>query len=262
MQPACPLDAIVVAFRKWLHLPDLTPLYAMLGTVAANHIPGDPVWLMLVGPPGSGKTELLNSLGKLPYFHTAGTLTEAALLSGSPKREIAANASGGLLKEVGAFGFLVMKDFTSVLSMHREKRATVLAALREICDGKWTRLLGTDGGRTLTWEGKLAVLAAVTQTIDSHHGVMATMGERFVFCRLPETDGETQAHMALTHAGREDEMRQELSRVMAELFRCVSVPGQLPSLDAAETGRLIGLASLAARMRSAVERNPHTRRLN
>jgi hypothetical protein len=233
----------------------------MLGTVAANYIPGDPVWLMLVGPPGSGKTELLNSLRELPNVHNAGTLTEAALLSGSPKRETARNASGGLLKIVGDFGFLVMKDFTSVLSMHREKQAAVVAALREIYDGRWTRLLGSDGGRSLSWEGKLGVLAGVTQTIDSHHVVMAAMGERFIFCRLRETHGETQARMALAHAGREGGMRKELSRVVAELFQHVHVPADPPALSAAEEGTLVGLASLAARLRSAVERDPRTREI-
>ena len=140
------------------------------------------------------------------------------------------------MKEVGGFGFLVMKDFTSILSMHRERQATVLAALREIYDGKWTRPLGTDGGRTLKWSGKLAVLAAVTQAIESHHGVTATMGERFVFCRLPAADGEAQAHMALAHASQSVEMRDELSGVVANLFRLVRLPDPLPSLSDARLG--------------------------
>jgi hypothetical protein len=233
----------------------------MLGTVAANYIPGDPVWLMLVGPPSSGKTELLNSLGKLRDVHTAGPLTEAGLLSGSPKREVTSNATGGLLKQIGKFGFLVMKDFTSILSMHRERQAAVLAAFREIYDGKWTRPLGTDGGRSLKWSGKLAVLAGVTQAIDSHHAVMATMGERFVFCRLPVTNGEAQAEMALAHASQSVEMRDELSGAVANLFQHLRIADPLPSLSDTRRGRLIGLASLAARLRSAVERDPRSREI-
>jgi hypothetical protein len=53
-------------FEKWLALPDKTPIYAALGTVAANLLPGDPVWLGLIGPPSSAKTEILNSIGAAP----------------------------------------------------------------------------------------------------------------------------------------------------------------------------------------------------
>jgi hypothetical protein len=48
------LESVAVAFRRHIYLPDLAPLYAALGAVAANRLPGDPVWLLLVGPPGSG----------------------------------------------------------------------------------------------------------------------------------------------------------------------------------------------------------------
>ena len=125
------------------------PVYAMLGTVAANLLPGDPVWLGLVAPPSSAKTELLNALTGLPFVVSASTLTLASLLSGTPKRQQAAGAKGGLLRQVGNPGLLCLKDFTSTLTMRPENKAEVLAALREIYDGKWTRHLGTDGGRVL-----------------------------------------------------------------------------------------------------------------
>ena len=102
------------------------------------------------------------------------------------------------------------KDFGSVLSMNRDARAAVLAALREVYDGSWTRHVGTGGGRTLTWSGKVGLVAGATPTIDRHHAVMGAMGERFVLFRLPEVDASEQARRALAHAGREKEMRQEI----------------------------------------------------
>jgi len=41
------------------------------------------------------------------------------------------------LHTMGAFGILLTKDFGSVLSMHRDEQARVLAALREVYDGSW-----------------------------------------------------------------------------------------------------------------------------
>jgi hypothetical protein len=67
--------------------PDPSPLYAAVGAVAANPLDGDAVWLLLVGPPGGGKSELLSPFSSLPDVHPAATLTESSLLSGSPKRE-------------------------------------------------------------------------------------------------------------------------------------------------------------------------------
>ena len=161
------------------------------------------MWLLVVGPPGGGKSEQLQGAAGLPDVHPAATITEAALLSGSPKREHAEGAKGGLLRQIGDFGIILCKDFGSVLSMHRDGRAQVLAALREVYDGSWTRHVGTDGGKTLHWEGKVGLIAGVTPTIDRHHAVMGAMGERFILFRLPEVDADEQARRALEHAGRE-----------------------------------------------------------
>ena len=252
---------VVRVFQKWLHLPDPSVLYVNLGTVAANKMPGDPIWLMNVGPPGSGKTEVLNSLRGLPNVHMAATLTEPALLSGTPKKDTSRTAKGGLLREIGEFGIPLAKDFTSILSMHRASRAAVLAALREVYDGSWTRHLGTDGGKTLTWSGKVAVLAGVTPTIDSHHAVMASTGERFVLYRLPDASTDEQAQQALTHVGKETQMRRELQQAVTDMFTTLELPTELPDISAEEQARLVGISMLAVRLRSAVERDSHNREI-
>ncbi len=85
--PEAALATVVSTFEKWLYMPDPMPLFAVLGTIAANRMPGDPVWMLLIGPPGGGKTELLQPLAKLPHVHMASTLTEASLLSATPSRD-------------------------------------------------------------------------------------------------------------------------------------------------------------------------------
>ena len=85
--PPLTLAEVVVVFRRWLHMPHLIgALYVLLGTYAANRMSGDPLWLMLVGGSGWGKTELLMSIIRLPHVHLASTLTEASLLSGTSRR--------------------------------------------------------------------------------------------------------------------------------------------------------------------------------
>ena len=246
-------------FRKWLHLPDAGSVYVPLGAVAANHLDSDPVWLTTVGPPSGGKTEVILAIARLPYVRLGAILTEAPLLSGTPKKETkAAGGKGGLLKEIGAFGILVLKDFTSILAMHRDQRSQLLAALREIFDGSWTRNVGTDGGRTLTWSGKLGLIAGCTAAIDTHHAVMSTMGERFILYRLPTIDPAKQAERALANAGQEGVMRKELAAAVAGLFARLDIRGKrLPPIDEDETTRLVALSSLVASARSAVDRSPY-----
>ena len=67
IEGAAPKDNLITVFEKWLILKDHTPIYAMLGAIAANLLPGDPVWLGLIAPPSSAKTELLNSISGLPH---------------------------------------------------------------------------------------------------------------------------------------------------------------------------------------------------
>lgn len=252
-----PLDRVIDTFREWLHLPDFGALLAMLAAVAANRLLGDPVWLLLIGPPGGGKSELLGALSGLPDVHPAATLTEASLLSGTPKRESGEGAHGGLLRVIGNHGLIVCKDFGSVLSMNRDARAALLAALREIYDGSWTRHVGTDGGRTLAWQGKVGLIGGCTPSIDRHHTVMGAMGERFVLYRLPPVDGTELSHRALAHAGHEREMRRALSTAVNNLF--MEPAGSARPLDAADRSRLVALAEFAVRARSAIERDSYTR---
>jgi hypothetical protein len=244
-------------FKKWLHLPDPGVVTVTVSAIAANRIEGDPVWPLLIGPPASGKTEILDSLLGLPNMHPAGTLSEAALLSGSPNREKAADASGGLLRAIGKFGFIVCKDFTSVLSMSREVRTPLLAALREVYDGHWVRHIGTDGGRTLPWSGKAVLIGGCTPIIDQYHAVTAAMGERFVFCRLPDIKPQVQARQALLHVGKEVVMRRELREAVQGLFAGFD-PIEF-ALDDDASVRLSALATLVARSRSAVERDGYHR---
>jgi len=254
-----PLEQTVATFRRWLHMDDADSLLATLGAVAANNLEGDPVWLLLVGPPGGGKSEILNSLSGLPFTRTAGTLTEASLLSGTPKKDHGQAARGGLLREIGEFGIIVAKDFGSILSMNRDARAQTLAALREVYDGSWTRLVGTDGGRSLEWEGKVGFVGGVTPTIDRHHAVMGAMGERFMLYRLPDVDADLQARRALSHAGKEKKMRREIADAVTALIE--SQRKTEADLEEAETDRLIALATLVVRARSAVERDNYSREI-
>src|SRR5262249_7952547 len=73
-QQTSAIDEVIAKFREWLLLKDITPLLALLGTVAANYLPGDPVWFGIIAPGSSAKTEMLNSVYGLPNIHKSGPM--------------------------------------------------------------------------------------------------------------------------------------------------------------------------------------------
>ena len=252
------LDQILERCQHWLFMPDTGPLEVVLGAIVANKLPGDPVWLLLVGTPGGGKTEVLNTVGRLKDIHPIAILTEASLLSGTPIRD-ANGAKGGLLREVGDFGILQVKDFGSILSLNRDSRGPILAALREVYDGAWTRYVGSDGGRTLCWVGKCGLVGGATPAIDGFYAVMNILGERFIYYRLPETSEDSRAEKALIHAGREAEMRAELAGMVADFFNTLDIYKPV-DFTTEERDKLIQLAVFTARCRSAVQRDSFSSR--
>jgi hypothetical protein len=248
-------DALEV-FGRWLYLDDIAPVLAVAAAVVANLAEGDPVWLLVVGPPSSGKTEILSALAGLPYIVPAAAITEAALLSGTPRKERSGGATGGLLRRVGEFGILLTKDFTSVLSQHRDTAAQATAALREIYDGTWDRPLGADGGRTLHWHGKCGFIGGVTPSYDRYWSVTNALGDRYLLLRLPETDPAKQARAARAHARQGQQMRGELAAAMSALIATADLAAVGVSDEDGE--RLDQLAIYAARTRTAVTRNGYT----
>ena len=250
-------DALAV-FRRWLHLNDSAPVLTTAAAVVANVGAGDPVWFLLVGPPSGGKTEILSSCAALPYMVSAATVTEAALLSGTSKRERAKDATGGLLRQVGDFGILLAKDFTSVLSQNFDTARQAMAALREIYDGRWDRPVGTDGGRVLHWEGKCGLLGGVTPSYDRYGAVVNALGDRFLLLRLPDVDPAKQAKAALAQGAREKQMRGELAAAMTKLITGANFDLVNAPLSDDTTAKLVLLASFAARARTAVERSGYT----
>jgi hypothetical protein len=256
--PSSSIEDTLQTFERWLILASRTPVYAMLGTVAANLLPGEPVWLGLIAPPSSAKTELINALAGLPFVVSSSTLSPAGLLSGTPRRQQTQGAKGGLLRQVPNPGVLCLKDFTSILTMRQEQKAELLSALREIYDGHWTRHIGADGGRVLEWKGKLGLIFGCTNVIDAHYSVENALGNRFLLSRLEPN--RRQFTRALKHTGASLAiMRRELANSVATLF-AVSRPDPQPlDPDGDEFKRLDRVVNLVVLLRGAVERDRYKR---
>lgn len=247
------LDQLDTVARRWLGSDyDLDALHAVIAAAAVERLDGDPVWMLLVSGSGNAKTETVQALDGAGGIITSTISSQGALLSATSRKERATDATGGLLRKIGDRGLLVIKDVTSILSMSRDARAEVLGALREVYDGRWSRNVGTDGGRTLDWDGRIVVIGAVTTAWDRAHGVVSAMGDRFVLVRMDSHKGRQAAgRRAIGNTGSEATMRAELSEAVCAVLNTVDGPGI--DLTDHETDRLLAAADLVTLARTAVE---------
>jgi len=239
--------------NRYLLLPEDTVVLYLLALVVANRLPGDPVWGFVVAPSGGAKTELLNSLSDIPEIYALSDLTPQTFLSGYTKK-----TQAGLLQRLKCGTVLVLKDFTTVLSMHRDSRQAILSQLREIADGSYRKEFGT--GETMAWEGKLGFIAGVTPVIDHHRSVYAVLGERFLQLRPPVPARTKLAKAARQQVGAEAVMRRELRAAMAKCVADVSLEN-IPDWPEELGTAVDSLSTLCALARSGVVRDPYRKDL-
>jgi hypothetical protein len=239
-----PLVEVHTVFSRWLGRDyDLDILDAALAAAAAEQLEGDPLWLLVVSGPGNAKTETVQALAGAGALVTSTIASEGALLSATPQRLKSRQATGGLLRKVGSRGLICIKDVTSILSADRNVRGPVLAAIREIYDGRWERNVGTDGGQTLSWSGRIVIVGAVTTAWDAAHAVIAAMGDRFTLIRADSTVARIEAATkAIGNVGHEKAMRDELAQAVGGLIGAASKT--VRDLEGDETGRLVKAANI------------------
>jgi hypothetical protein len=258
--PDSPFAYLDTVLTRWFYKPDLQAIRIVLGAVKSHYLRlGDPCWLFIVAPPGTGKTTIsIMGASQLPEVVMLGDLTENTLLSGFYGHD-----RPGLLEKLGmtrqeggtyiteGTGLLLVKDFTTVLTMRREKRATILSQLREVHDGEWKRDFGT--GQTKIWRGRLTVIAAVTPVLDRHYSIFTLLGERFLQVRWHRPDSPLAGEQAIDQQQSEGQIRADCQAAVEEIFRR-SAPAA-PSLPLEAKRRIAALAEVVAIGRTHVFRN-------
>jgi hypothetical protein len=132
--------------------------------------------------------------------------------------------------------------------MYREKKAEILAQLREIYDGSFSKEWGN--GKSLRWSGKVGLLAGVTGIIDREYSLNQILGERFLLYRVKRADGRTLARAALAQRQREADQRRALRLAVSGFLD--AVPLEPPELPPATGEALAALAEFSALARSPV----------
>jgi hypothetical protein len=252
-----PLDELKEIVKKHLYIEDDSVIDVMVAVHLANQFQTDPLWMLFVAPPSTAKTELLRAFEGHPRAYFLSSLTPSTLISG--QKPTKGNPQPSLLPKLND-KTLVLKDFTTILSMRSEQQQEILAQFREVYDGSFCKVFGT--GVSIDWKGHVGFMGAVTPVYDKHYAVIGSMGDRFLLYRSKASDEYSMGLRAIRNVGKEDEMRKEIREAVhlfidqfdTEKIRFDQISEDVESL-------VVSLACFCAYARCVVERDYRTQHI-
>lgn len=252
-------DSVVEDFSKHIYLPEdaRKALLLQFAVIFSNKIPGDPLWLFIVGPPGGGKTLMLQSVSDTDDTHYESSLTPKLLVSGFKTND---GTDPSLLPQIIG-KTLVIKEYTEVMGLSAADQDQIFAVLRGAYDGRVERsyahgvhrVYPEPGGKHKTCH--FSILAGVTNVI--HGNNRAALGERFLKYQMfpdqhdPIKQIKSAINAALSQELPEFELREPAS---AFIEHKIKQGVKLPPVPTWVQERVIGLSQIVSVVRATVSR--------
>ena len=204
-------------FTKWLEMKSTDAIDVLYGTVIANRLSSNPVWMFFVGSSGTAKTELVQSLDNCPEVIHMSSITPNTLISGSG----AGGSDPSLVPKLDGKVFTI-KDFTTIMQMQEQAQASIISQFRDAYDGTCAKAFGT--GAVRYYKSKFGFISAVTHIIEQLLEGGTALGERFLSYKMEERHGYSNVLPVLErvweHAvtGSNNTMRDELKATSEEIL--------------------------------------------
>lgn len=242
-------QAVLKEFGKQIHLDDdMRDCIAI--TLAAGlsiQIPGDPVWLFIIGPPGAGKTLVLKSMSASPLCHFESNLKPHALVSGMRLDDGSDASLIPLLKD----RVLILKDYTEIRSQSVQTQEEIYGVLRGAFDGHVKVSFGN--GLVREYDPcRFAMIAGVTHEI--HGDNRASLGERFLKCEFLGKEHDPSAHIraAITGMDKRAKGEHKLHELVGDFLSQEVNLKKLPKVPDWVVDRLTALVQIVAYLRASV----------
>jgi hypothetical protein len=159
--------------RQGNFLPnDLFPIIA--ATYVTRRWREEPVWILAVAPPGSGKTCTSGLFSMTPEVEIVSSVTPAGLISGWGGDKIDPSLFARINNHL-----LIAKDFGTLLSSSYDTVNFTFALLREAFDGHVKKVFGCNLVREYT-NLHFNFVAVATDAAEAKQILRAQLGERFI----------------------------------------------------------------------------------
>ena len=239
---------------KWFHLTEKDYEYLEVAYACAidRHIKGDPIWIYLIAPPGGMKTTVARMLKLAEKIYTIDSLTKHTFISGLARKnretgEIEPIA--GLLTEIDG-KVLIIKDFTTILSKHKDDRAEIFGQLRSIYDGYYESAFGTSS-KKISVECHIGLIVCVTPVIDKYTRAHTSLGERFLKIRQ-NPDPRATSKRARKNIGKEEQMNNEMAKATANYLKKLKTYAKQPTLTEEQDDIILEISLLVAKGRAPI----------
>lgn len=163
------------AYAKALNLNDMPFLEIQILVFLSHFLPGDPFWLFVIGPPGVGKTTILETFGGT-HTQFLSFITPKSLISGIKLKN---GKTAGILPEINN-KVVICKDMSII--MEHAARDQILSQLRDVYDGHISGGFGSGAG-IIEERVRITFIGASTNTIDAYSNIFGILGERFLKLR-------------------------------------------------------------------------------
>lgn len=166
-------------------LPNTQIALKLILAVAVSSASSNPLmlWLLLVGVPSSGKTDLVRLIKDSEVSYYLDTLTQNAFISG--ERSTKSYKTYDLLPLIHK-KCLIIKDWTSIFSLDEKMTKKLLGDLVNIYDKEFTKFSSRRGN--VGYESAFSQLGCITpSTLNRHTNYMNMIGPRFLCYAMPST---------------------------------------------------------------------------
>lgn len=260
------LTALKKKMREHLYMEDEDILDIIMAASVTNIMQlGQPVWLIVIGAPSSGKTQYISPLEYAQpegqnIIHEITDITPNTFLSGSLTKK-SAEFEPSLLKRIGGHGILLFPDLTALFSKEAQTLHEILGQLRHIYDGHLTKLTGNQ--EPITWKGKLGIIGASTGSIYRHFEEIADMGERFMYYRMKPYNVDKAVDKSLSRTLYGQELDEHIGSLYGEYIAEVIQKHTTDPVFSDEDNRKIKeMAKLASVIRTSVHINERSQEVD
>lgn len=270
VDPSVTISDVIRSYQELLHEPNKMAIELAVIMMISNLFDTDPIWMFLVAPPSSGKTQVINGLKYLcqPYDeigYSMSAITTHALISGMETKK---GDPSVFAKLDGKRMALIIKDYSTVTSMPESEKLEINAQLRDGYDGYTSKSFGNGVVRTYN-NLRFSLLAAVTDDIYNEAVTNQALGERFAKLNIGRSNDIAFAEGAMDKALSDDSrahFKENEDRCARMVYSCVKNimkkvedGTQLPKLSPELQEAIKGISLYVASMRGVVSRDKFRR---
>ncbi len=251
--PTHKLDEFEQILNDALQIRDWEAIRIILAVVAAHYVPGEPLWVRLVGPSRSGKTEILRAIATYygddvenPDIVEMEAITPASIRGGLDYGHRLLDRIKGKM--------VVTKDIAALLTTRSDSRKEILGLFRNVKDGKLTSDFGTEDGYNVQ-DSYFDWILATTPAFEQVRVMEDLLGARFIDVIFEPDDRLKIAKKAAENSPKMSAIRENLKNAIKTLLDGVKAKQKIVPALAPDANWIAEIADLAALLRSPVDRD-------